>query len=380
MSDAPVGVFPALQVGGPARLLAPEACFVVSWNGGPATLRLSPRDVACTGGAPAWSWHVDAAGSPYLARITLLEMTKAGGSLIDREGREVPLADWSGDEDFRVWPSQEWEFTVPDTQPLHTTHVEQSCHDPSVLSRHYQRPLHMLSYNSPGRTPAALEAFHLSRIRQLRRFLRVYARDARVVVDVSSGASLVRMATDGHHEFLLICTDADRPALSVARDSDDRIAVIEATADAVPLEAECADFVYAGEVIEHVPDPHQALQEWIRLVRQGGFLAITTPQSSHLLNRLRGARVKDNKEHLYEWTWAELLQLVWSAGLEEIQHEGLYIPLVVRGSKRGWYDLLASVGCSRWADLVGRLAAEAGRLPKLGKRVAIDQALVLRRR
>jgi SAM-dependent methyltransferase len=54
----------------------------------------------------------------------------------------------------------------------------------------------------------------------------------------------------------------------------------------LPLEDGCADLLLCQEGIEHVGDPLGLLEEFNRVLRAGGTLAITTPSLSHLRARL----------------------------------------------------------------------------------------------
>ena len=66
-------------------------------------------------------------------------------------------------------------------------------------------------------------------------------------------------------------------------------------ADAHPLPFRDAAFdaLFAGELIEHLPDPRPALAEFRRVLRPGGALILTTP------NRLRLANLADGSERPY---------------------------------------------------------------------------------
>lgn len=55
------------------------------------------------------------------------------------------------------------------------------------------------------------------------------------------------------------------------------MAVTEASITALPFEDESFDLVCAFDVIEHVEDDNQAVQEMKRVCKKGGFIAITVP-------------------------------------------------------------------------------------------------------
>jgi len=47
------------------------------------------------------------------------------------------------------------------------------------------------------------------------------------------------------------------------------------------------DLVLIDNVIEHMYDPRKVLDECIRVLKKGGILAVTTPNQSRLINRIR---------------------------------------------------------------------------------------------
>jgi len=93
------------------------------------------------------------------------------------------------------------------------------------------------------------------------------------LLDVACGggvmAPLVRQAGYAH-----VGVDLGVPALREAR----RHGVAVARADAVqlPFPDEVFDVVVAGEVLEHVPDPHRLVAEACRVLRPGGRLVLDT--------------------------------------------------------------------------------------------------------
>lgn len=52
---------------------------------------------------------------------------------------------------------------------------------------------------------------------------------------------------------------------------------IVASGDDLPLKDETVDFVISSHVIEHFYDPVKAIQEWLRVVRPGGYVFIIAP-------------------------------------------------------------------------------------------------------
>jgi SAM-dependent methyltransferase len=80
-------------------------------------------------------------------------------------------------------------------------------------------------------------------------------------------------------------------------------------AQALPLRTGTADTVLCVEVLEYLPDPRRALQEFARILRQGGRLILTAPQ-------IRGASNEPND--YWRFGHPGLRLLAAQAGLDEI--------------------------------------------------------------
>jgi SAM-dependent methyltransferase len=131
--------------------------------------------------------------------------------------------------------------------------------------------------------------------------------------------------------------------------------------------------VYAGEIVEHLAHPHDALAQWIRLLRPGGRLVVTTPNRRHLMARLLHREVVQNPEHLFEWSRDELLDAVRAAGGRILHVEGLHLPVPVPVPGMGWRDVIAGVNRRiPVPPMVARAGMELGRhAPRFAMNVAV---------
>ncbi len=57
--------------------------------------------------------------------------------------------------------------------------------------------------------------------------------------------------------------------------------VLCARAEALPFADGSFEAVVAQHLVEHLPDPQQALREWRRVLKQGGTLVIVTPNAAY---------------------------------------------------------------------------------------------------
>ena len=62
---------------------------------------------------------------------------------------------------------------------------------------------------------------------------------------------------------------------------------IVANGDDLPFKDESLDYVLSSHVIEHCFDPIKALEEWLRVVKKGGYLFIIVPHKERTFDRNR---------------------------------------------------------------------------------------------
>jgi SAM-dependent methyltransferase len=235
----------------------------------------------------------------------------------------------------------------------------------AVLERHYARPDHQVIYAA---AEPWIEAYHEARRRQCRRLLKGVAGR---VCDVGSGYSMVR--DTGPWPFALVACDRDPGAVAALREWGVEAHVGDAAEP--PFPNGDFDAVYAGEIVEHLPRPHDALRRWVELLKPNGRLLVTTPNRRHLLTRLRGFELVENPEHLFEWDARELRCAISDAGAEIDSLEGLALPLPVYVPGRGWRDLTPAA-LRRFRSVpkgLIRVIMELGRpLPSLAANLAVS--------
>lgn len=107
--------------------------------------------------------------------------------------------------------------------------------------------------------------------------------------------------------------------------------VARASADCLPFESASFDAVMLWDVLEHLPDPHRAVAELARCLRQGGRLALTTGNVDSLVARLSGRRwhLYTLPEHLFFHSPESLRRLLGAHGLriEQMRAEGAWFPI-----------------------------------------------------
>lgn len=86
------------------------------------------------------------------------------------------------------------------------------------------------------------------------------------------------------------------------------------------------DGVLMFDVLEHLPSPHDAIARIRELVRPGGYLVLTTPDTESLTALICGRRWSAHKvpEHIVLYSRSALVELLENAGFEIITAHGDY--------------------------------------------------------
>ena len=105
---------------------------------------------------------------------------------------------------------------------------------------------------------------------------------------------------------------------------------VVASGDRLPFEDDTVDFVLASHVIEHIPDPIAALEEWIRVSRYYLFLVVPHRDRTfdrgrplttvaELIERHESRFSPDEDRHWSVWTCESFLDLCDHLGLNVVE-------------------------------------------------------------
>lgn len=151
----------------------------------------------------------------------------------------------------------------------------------------------------------------------------------------------------------VIGIDFSLAALSYARSVYRGPQYVVANINNLPFRNNIFDVVVAFEIIEHVPEPHRALDEISRVLREKGVLFASTPNIENLSNRFAHLIFKrpykvENPYHILEFTYKDFLNLIREHGfrINKIQGQILTIPVVGKMANRSIYfaSLLIKLG------------------------------------
>lgn len=104
---------------------------------------------------------------------------------------------------------------------------------------------------------------------------------------------------------------------------------VVASGDGLPFADDSHDFVFASHVLEHIPDPIGALEDWTRVARR--WVVVVLPHRdrtfdrdrdltpvSELLHRHRSGFTSDEDRHWSVWTCASFVELCTAIGLDVV--------------------------------------------------------------
>jgi SAM-dependent methyltransferase len=97
---------------------------------------------------------------------------------------------------------------------------------------------------------------------------------------------------------------------------------ILASGEHLPFRAEAFQLVFAGEVIEHLNDPSGALRDWVRTLKKGGRMVISTP------NGLRVSVTGGHPEHRRMFAPDDLSKALQRLGMTTVHCKGIFTGLV----------------------------------------------------
>ena len=98
-----------------------------------------------------------------------------------------------------------------------------------------------------------------------------------------------------------------------------RAVTVRASAENLPFRDQVFDLVFAGEVLEHLNAPAQALDEWVRVLRAGGMLGLSTPNGR--LVKLEG----NHPEHKHLFTAGDLQNSLARRGINHVKVKSIFI-------------------------------------------------------
>ncbi len=194
-----------------------------------------------------------------------------------------------------------------------TDQTKSRCHNPL---EHYERDAEIYDY---FRSPHPIQADFWQRLRVAAvRYLSI--KKGLHVVDVGSGG--------GWFSRMMQSTGAMVTSVDLSMKNLQRVTGkfesngLMASASNLPIADESVDAVIASEVIEHLNNPGEAIAEFIRIVKPGGRVVITTPYKEEIKQHLciHCNKATPANAHLHSFDENKLTLLFSRGGANEIYY------------------------------------------------------------
>ena len=219
------------------------------------------------------------------------------------------------------------------------------------------------------------QIFHAERLRILNKLFKRYLTPQSRVLDAGSGRGIFYLLNNPF-KHSVFCLDLNFEGFS-PRQGDLNVFYIQGSLFSFPFADETFDMIFSGEVFEHLPDPESTLNRFYQLLRPGGILIFTSPNSRRLINRVRGYSAPLSREHINERSRKEWLTALRETNFEIISTKGIYLELLLTyWKKQKVYDWLRGKEKLSGLKLFTRLLMRTGNLlPSL----ALDLILIARK-
>jgi len=176
-----------------------------------------------------------------------------------------------------------------------------------------------------------LDLLHRYKLRILGRYFSRYFRGK--VLDVGCGLSLFT-AYDRDFPFKVVAGDLSFDRIRRRKTECPGITWLVFDAALPPFLDQSFDGVFAGEILEHLPHPEDALNEWNRVQKKGGILIITTPNRRRRVNILNKEDWPISPDHIREFSFAELNgSLLPGAGFKPLKKKAVYLEIWIKSTR-----------------------------------------------
>ena len=311
------------------------------------------------------------------AEVTIgIDLTRIGPEslwMATPQGREPAVDSWSNpDYVFDPVIGIQLVLRSAEGRVLENRFVAGKVADPEVLRSYYQRV-----HSSHGYTPAEpfLFELHAAMLRRLEPLFLAHLRHGGRVLDAGCGRSLFTEIRPDW-PFEIVAADVDLGVLASRRAAFPQVRWVAADAHPLPFRDATFDGLFAGELIEHLPDPLPGVREFRRVLAPGGRLILTTPNRRRLANRVDRSERPYSPDHLSELSYDEVVSLLRAAGFEVLHATGLHLELLLNWlSPLPKLDRLQRGWNRRWAIPLIRALLAAG---ALCPRYALDLVFVAR--
>ena len=160
--------------------------------------------------------------------------------------------------------------------------------------------------------------FHRQRIRIFREIMKkIRVNKNTKIIEVGCGTSILGQLYSKNDMPLVTATDLSVNMVKRGKKYYPYINFIVDDAQKPKIKGKF-DVVFSSEVIEHLPLPREAMINWTKLLKKGGFLVLSTPN---------GKLAKESKEHISLLRINEMKKLLGKNNLKLLAIYGVDLPI-----------------------------------------------------
>jgi ubiquinone/menaquinone biosynthesis C-methylase UbiE len=279
-------------------------------------------------------WHFNFSAGCHRLRLDFDFRAKSGSPLkLSLDGEPLEAVNGWVNAAYSLVPLMECKlvFWNEKNEILFLRRLLIKCKDSGVLERFYQRHHEEDSY-SPELP--FLDLLHHFKLRILKRYFKKYFRGR--VLDVGCGLSLFT-AFKEKWPFRITAGDVVFARMKEGKAGHPEMDWVVFDACALPFKDGIFDALFAGEILEHLPDSEAAVREWNRVQKRGGILVVTTPNRRRRINVLNDQDWPISPDHLRELSFEDLNRIVLPGGGYRVL-KGRWIYLELWAKRRWWYE------------------------------------------
>jgi SAM-dependent methyltransferase len=294
-----------------------------------------------------WRFALPPGSGEAELRLDFSRVDRASATL-HANGHPVELVDAWVNADFAFDPLVDVElvFRDPDGTIRRMEPALLKFMDRDILREFYARHYATQGYAPPQDAPF-LHELHAYKLARLRSLFERHIPAGGLVADVGCGRSLFA-DIGARFPFTVVAGDLDFASVRdrAGEVPHQRWAVFDASQ--LPFADGQFDALFAGEVIEHVPDATATLREWWRVLKPGGVAIVTTPNRERMVARANRMEMPYSPDHLSELSYTELSgPLLEASGFDFVEQGCIYLELYLKGLTLGRgraYDYLQREG------------------------------------
>lgn len=280
-----------------------------------------------------WQFNMPSGKNEVIFRIDFSE--KHVGSILMLINNTVyPASDAWVNQNYMFNPLQDFLFTIRslNNNLIYELPIIMKINDYIILKEFYHKLHQEHKYTDKG---PFLWIMHEHKLKILKKLFNKYFKQNFKVLDIGCGRSLFTEINQ-NWQFSIYAGDIEHALILSRKMEYFNVHWLVMNAVQLPFQNNSFDAIFAGEIIEHMPDPVSTLQEWKRILKPKGILILTTPNKDRLTNIVNKIKRPFSPDHYNEFSVKELkYKILPYAGFNIIKNTGAYLELILTKSSNG---------------------------------------------